>query len=543
MGAIRLARREPVAVTLLVLLLLGLGVFLVLPIGIVVVQSIYVNGALTLGEYAVILSERRYLSALLNTVQLGVITSVLTTAVALCFAVPVTQSPSRRWGPLRAIALLPILMPIFLTSIALVILGGRSGLIPRLLNLDWSVYGWPGIVTSQLVHFLPMAYLMVENVLLSQDPAYEAAAADLGASRARTLWTIVIPLARPGIIKAALLVFLLTVSDFANPFLIGPGVPLLATEIYELVVGQFSVSRASGLAVFLLIISLAVFALHKRLLRVAVTMTSTSFAARSRSAGFVVLAPMLLVAGSVALLIVSIFAVVVYGAFVRIPLVNNAFTLEHFRATVGLAALVTSLKMAGYATVIGSAMGIVLAYLLARIPFPGRGAVEFLAMMGFAVPGTVVGLGYLLAFNTPPIVLVGTFLILVLNTAFRELSVGLQAGLSKLGQLDPAIEEASRDLGARTPTTFLRVVLPIIGSAVIAGGTFTFMAAMTTVSAVIFLIGPGTNLASLYILQHAQGGYLGSACAMSLILIAVVTIALGVTRGALRRSAQWTVAG
>ena len=146
---------------------------------------------------------------------------------------------------------------------------------------------------------------------------------------------------------------------------------------------------------------------------------------------------------------------------------------------------------------------------------------------GFAVPGTVMGIGYILFFNSPPLKLTGTFIILIINEAFRNLSVSLEAGVGKLHQIDIAIEEAAIDMGASSFRTFTRVVLPLISSALAAGFVYTFMVGMIAVSAVIFLITPGNNLASLYILAVAEEGFLGMACAISVMLIAVVMICLG----------------
>jgi iron(III) transport system permease protein len=215
------------------------------------------------------------------------------------------------------------------------------------------------------------------------------------------------------------------------------------------------------------------------------------------------------------------------GAFTKILMIDNTFTLEHFNSPNGIRSLITSIKFAVSAACIAPLIGVTLSYIFIRKRVPFKKAFEFLSLLGFAVPGTVMGVGYILAFNTPPIVLTGTFMIMIINEAFRNLSVSLEAGTSKLHQIDVAIEEAAVDMGAGALQTFFKVVLPLISSAFIAGFIYTFMVGMIAVSAVIFLISPGNNLAALYILAVAEQGMLGMACAISTMLIAVVLVCMG----------------
>jgi iron(III) transport system permease protein len=226
-------------------------------------------------------------------------------------------------------------------------------------------------------------------------------------------------------------------------------------------------------------------------------------------------------------MIVVCFGMIFIGAFTKILMIDNRFTLEHFESTNGIRSLLTSLKFAFSAAMIAPLIGVTLSYILVRKRIPLKRVIEFMALLGFAVPGTVIGIGYIIFFNSPPLKLTGTFAIMVLNEAFRNLSVSLEAGVSKLHQIDIAIEEAAIDMGANAFQTFTRVILPLISSALLAGFLYTFMVGMIAVSAVIFLITPGNNLASLYILSVAEEGFLGMACAISVMLIAVVLACLG----------------
>jgi iron(III) transport system permease protein len=521
----RAAARDPVFLVVGALLTGLVIVFTVLPIGVVLGRSLQTKeGAFTWNNFLEFFSRRAYYRALINSLILSTSSTLLVTATGFVLAYLVTRGPRTLRGPFTFVSLLPFVAPPFAFSVALIILAGRRGILTQFLGLNVSIYGWPGVLVVQLVSFLPIAFLLIENVLVSLDPSLEDAADDLGARPGRVLFTVTIPLAWPGTLKAALLVFILAIADFGNPMIIGGGMSLLATDAYLLAVGEQNLRMASVLSVFLVIPSLFLFAIHRYLLRETrvTTITGNLASSQSRRSSPIILLPMLAAAAVVGLTILALFGVVFAGAFTEAIGPRNNFTLAHFGSRFGLQYLWTSIKMglaAGFLAAIG---GTVLAYILERKRIPGRGGIEFLTLLGLSVPGTVLGLGYLLAFHNPPVALTGTFLILVLNTGFRELPAAMEAGMSKLRQLDLAIEEASADLGVGPVGTFLKVVVPNIGSAFMAGLIYAFMTGMITVSAIAFLVSPGANLASIYILQLAEMGYLGEGCAISVMLIAIV---------------------
>jgi len=521
----RASARDPVFLVVGALLTGLVIVFTVLPIGVVLGRSLQTKeGAFTWNNFLEFFSRRAYYRALINSLILSTSSTLLVTATGFVLAYLVTRGPRALRGPFTFVSLLPFVAPPFAFSVALIILAGRRGILTQLLGLNVSIYGWPGVLVVQLVSFLPIAFLLIENVLVSLDPSLEDAADDLGAKPGRVLFTVTIPLAWPGTLKAALLVFILAIADFGNPMIIGGGMSLLATDAYLLAVGEQNLRMASVLSVFLVIPSLFLFAIHRYLLRETrvTTITGNLASSQPRRSSPIILLPMLAAAAVVGLTILALFGVVFAGAFTEAIGPRNNFTLAHFGSRFGLQYLWTSIKMglaAGFLAAIG---GTVLAYILERKRIPGRGGIEFLTLLGLSVPGTVLGLGYLLAFHNPPVALTGTFLILVLNTGFRELPAAMEAGMSKLRQLDLAIEEASADLGVGPVGTFLKVVVPNIGSAFMAGLIYAFMTGMITVSAIAFLVSPGANLASIYILQLAEMGYLGEGCAISVMLIAIV---------------------
>jgi iron(III) transport system permease protein len=385
------------------------------------------------------------------------------------------------------------------------------------------------VIIAQVITFLPLGYLMIENVLRSLGTNLDDAASDMGATDADILFKITIPLSAPGILKAALLVFIMSIADFGNPMLIGGGVPFLATKAYFIWISESNLEMAAVFCVFLVIPSMIIFIIHEYLLKgkMYTTIGGKPQQTEKRKISAKILVPMLVVAVPVSLMIVVCFGMIFIGAFTKILMIDNRFTLEHFESTNGIRSLLTSLKFAFSAAMIAPLIGVTLSYILVRKRIPLKRVIEFMALLGFAVPGTVIGIGYILFFNSPPFKLTGTFAIMVINEAFRNLSVSLEAGVSKLHQIDIAIEEAAIDMGANAFQTFTRVILPLISSALLAGFLYTFMVGMIAVSAVIFLITPGNNLASLYILSVAEEGFLGMACAISVMLIAVVLACLG----------------
>jgi iron(III) transport system permease protein len=519
----------------------GLAVFIVWPVGRVLATSLEGDAGLTLANYAAFLRTRYFLLSLRNSLILATTVTAVTLVVGFAIAMAATRGPSWLRGPVRLASLLPLVAPSYIFGVALIILGGRRGLVNVALGTDFRLLGWPGVILGQALTLFPLAYLMIESVLATVDRTLEDSASDLGAKDLQVLRTVTLPLIAPGLVKAGLMVFALSMADFATPAILGGGVAFLAQDALLLVIGaEFNLRMASVLSVVLMVPSLLVFLAHHGWLggRSYVTVTGRGAAAEPRRAVPAVDVPCVLLAVLACLAVVLPMTVVVLGAFTRFVGVNNSLTLEHFSNVRGLHSLDLSLRMAGVSAVAVAVLGLLLAYLLTRARFPGRRVVEFVALLGFALPGTVLGIGYVLVFNEPPLHLTGTFWILVLSCLFHYLAVAVEAGLGKLAQLDPSLEEASTDLGASRLGTFVRVVVPLVGTAFLAALTYAFVNSMLTLSAIVFLISPGREPASAVIFAFARMGELGVASALSLLLITVVLVALGVVRMVARRSGR-----
>jgi iron(III) transport system permease protein len=517
---------EPALVLVTAVLATGVLIFIFLPIAAVLARSLGwgTPEGLTLGHFREFFSQSYYLRALRNSLITSIAATGIIMVLGLACALLVTRVRTAWTNVVRLISLLPLLAPPFIFSLALIILGGRRGFIATALDVEFSIYGWTGVILAQAIAFFPVGYMMCENVLAARGRSQEDAAADLGAGAWTVLRTITLPLAMPGVLKGALLVFVMCLADFANPMMIGRGLPFLATESYLLVVGQQKMELAAVLSVFLIVPALLVFVVHRYLLaeRAYTTIGGMGAASEERPLPAAVLVPLGLLALLVVVVILSTFGVVVATAFTRVMGLDNAFTLEHFQSPVGWRTLEISLKVSLAAAFAAAIPGIVLAYLVARKPVPGRGLLEFLTLFGLMVPGTVVGIGYILAFHHPPLVLTGTTAILVISLVARYIGVSVQAGISRLQQIDRSLEEASLDCGATPATTFLRVVAPLLGSAFLVGLVYTFMSSMITISSLIFLIAPGTRLTAIYVLGLAEQGEYGLAAALSVVLICIV---------------------
>jgi iron(III) transport system permease protein len=509
-----------------------LAVFLLYPIVSVLVFSLWGDQGFTLDFYAEFFKYEFYYWSFLNTLILGLATMVILLIVGFCFAYLTTRGPLRIRKPLKMIALLPLAAPPYIFSISLITLFGKNGMINNLLHLNFNIYSWTGVIAAQVLAFLPLSFMMIENVLNAVNPSLEESASDMGASEFRIMRSITIPLAAPGLLKAALLVFVMTIAEFGNPAILGGRTPFLAPDTYLMITGEADFNMASVLSVVLIAPCLLIFILHNFLLagKGYTTIVGKPTATELRPIDPAIKVPFLIVCLPVAIMVLLSFGVIVFGSFVKIVGVDNTFVIDHVLNTQSNLAIWNSLKVSLGAGLFGAVVGTLLAYVIMRGKFPGRQLMEMLALSGFALPGTVIGVGYIIAFNRPPFLLTGTIWIIILNCVFRFLAVGVEAGISKLHQISVEIEEASADLGADFLTVFFKVILPIMFSAFVAGFIYTFMTTMMSLSSVIFLVAPGFDLASVYIFLTAQLGELGVASATTIKVIAIVVASMALLK-------------
>jgi iron(III) transport system permease protein len=424
--------------------------------------------------------------------------------------------------------MMPLIAPPYLFAISLIILFGHNGIMTKFFGIKWSLYGFTGVVIAQTMAFIPLAYLMIENTLMSLNPNLEESAYDLGASEITIIRTVTIPLLAPGILKAGLLVFVMTIAEFGNAAILGGRTPFLAPDTYSMIIGEADFEMGSVLSVILIIPCIVIFFLHNYLLtgKKFTTIGGKPVASEPRKMTLLVEVPFLIISFIAAFAIIVAFAVVLFASFTKIFGVNNQFVLKHMLNFNSNLAIYNSMKISLIAAFIGGIIGTLLAYVIVRGKFFGRSFIEMASLSGFALPGTVVGIGYLLAFNAPPLKLTGGIMILALNCVFRFLAVGVEAGISKLHQISIEMEEASLDLGANFLTTFSKIVLPLMFPAFIAGFIYTFMTAIVSLSAVVFLVSPGFELAAVRIFDNAVYGEIGVASATTMKLVVIVVICM-----------------
>lgn len=517
--------------------LLLLGTFVLLPIVELVKRSLLGPEGLTLANYARYFSNPRISRTALHSLYVSALSTVVTVSLAFLFAYALTRTTIRAKGVLNTLALLPLVAPSLVQALALIYLFGRNGLITaRLLGIQWSIYGWAGIVISEIFYCFPHALIILYTTLSAVDTRMEEAAQSLGASDWATFWKVTVPSARYGLLSAAFLVFNLVITDFGNPAVIGGDYNVLATEIYNQVSGQQNLSMGSTISVVLMVPAVCAFLLDWLVSRRNYPLISGQaqpFLKPSRPAvrwGFGLYC--VLVCGAILLVYATIFS----ASFVRLWGYDFSPTLRHYRleAAGGYAVLWISLEISVAAGLVGAVLSLLVAYIVEKKrPWGGR-LLYLLAIMPAAIPGTVLGLAYIFAFNRPGVLFYGTMWILVICNVFHYFTLGVLGGVSNLKQIDRSIEEAATTLGAGVLMTFRRILLPLTRVAFVSSALYFFVTSMVTISAVIFLYTSDTKTAAITVLLLDDSGDLGQAAAMSALIVVVnvaVVIALRLLLG------------
>ncbi|MGN7294309.1 ABC transporter permease [Rhizobium sp. SAFR-030] len=480
-----------------------------------------------------------------RTLWLAIMTAAGSTILGLAFALVATRTrfPFRRG--LRLLTVLPIITPPFVIGLALTLLFGRSGVVTQTLSTLFGMepsrwlYGLTGIWIAQVLSFTPISFLVLIGVVEGVSPSMEEASQTLRANRWRTFWHISLPLMKPGLANAFLIGFIESMADFGNPLVLGGSHGVLSTEIFFAVVGaQNDPTRAAVLAMILLTFTLSAFLAQRLWLSGKNYATVTG---KGDSGAHIALPKSLSIAVHAMVIPWIIFTLVVYGmiligGFVKTWGLDNTLTLEHyaraFSVTVrdgGLAwtgvawnSFWTTMKIALISAPLTAIVGLATAYIIVRQKFAGGQFFEFALMMSFAIPGTVIGISYIMAFNLPPLEMTGTALILVACFVFRNMPVGVRGGVAAMSQLDKSLDEASLTLRANSFRTLRKVILPLLRPAITAALVYSFVRAITSVSAVVFLVSAQYNMATSYIVGLVENGEYGVAIAYSSMLIVVM---------------------
>ncbi|WP_299663503.1 iron ABC transporter permease [uncultured Psychromonas sp.] len=495
-------------------------------------------GNFVLFQFLEILTKSHIIQIILNSVMLGTSVGIGATFFGLIFAIYTTRIAKRSAFIARIFSILPIVTPPFVVGLGVTLMLGRSGYITELM-VDWFgleqtnwLYGFTGIWMAQVLAFAPMSFMIIDGAMKSLHPSLEEASYTLRANRYQTFFQIVMPLLKPALANSFLIIFVQSLADFSNPLVLGGSFDVLATQIYFYIAGaQLDYASASTLGAVLLLFSLAIFVVQYLWIgkRSYVTISGKSYR------GDVQPLPPSLKLGVSGLLYfwmafnVLLYGSIFYGSFTVNWGVDYSLTFNNYINLFGMGmsegawpSLITTMTYAGIAAPITAFFGLLIAYIVVRQQFRGKKVIEFSTMLCFAVPGTVAGVSYILAFNDAPIYLTGTAAIVVISMVMRNVPVGIRSGIAGLGQLDKSLDEASLSLRANSLKTITHILLPLLKPAILSTLIYSFVRAMTTVSAIIFLVTPETRVATSYILNRVEDGEYGIAISYGSVLIVVM---------------------
>ncbi len=522
-------RRIDVAkVSLTVAALIPGLVFVVYPLWAILHQSfITPDGRIGLDNYARYFADPSFLRIIGNSFAVSLSATATTILLAYGYAYALHRSAipfKRLW---YVLAMLPLFAPSLVQALGFQLLLGRNGLVNRTFGTSFDIYGFWGIFLSDTLYALPHAVLILSASLAVADARLYESARVLGASEWRIFRTVTLPASRYGLVSATFIVFTIVITDFGNPMVIGGDYSVLATEIYNQVSGQANFRLGAVIGIVLLLPAAVAVVVERYVARrqsAAVTAGSVSLVV-NRHAGrdLGLLALVMLVCAA----ILAIIGIVVYASFVRLWPYNLSLTFENYKFDVqgGYAPLFTSVRMALIAATLGIVMTTLAAYVTQKLRGPLGRLLYFISVLPAAVPGMVLGLGYIFAFNDPdnPIyAFYGTVLMLALNTLYHYHAQGFLASTTSLKQIDTTFDEASAILGGGFLRTFWRVHLPLILPSLVGLSVFFFMRAMVTLSGVIFLVTPGHNLAAVSVLLLDDSGETTQAAAFSTLIMALV---------------------
>ncbi len=524
---LKFTMRDPILLVTVLVVLVFVLMFIVFPLFSILKESIFQEGHFTVANYIKIFKSRFNRMIIGNTLRLGFVVAIGGTLVAFLFAYATTYLKIPNKKIFNLLSILPMISPPFVISLSVILLFGRSGLISyEIFKVRNDVYGFWGLALTQTLSFFPIGYLMLRNLLQNIDPSVEEAAQALGANRWKVFSTVTLPLMLPGIANAMLLIFIQSLADFGNAIVIGGNYTTMAVQIYQQGIGSYDMVGATALAVILLLISLLAYYLQNSVIGKKSYVTVTGKVAKERILidNKKVTVPVYTVCLLICIFVLSLYALVPIGAFVRLWGSDYSFTSKWIKYvfTVGQKYIIDTTILSLIATPISGILGMIAAFIIVRKSFPGRTFIEWSILMAIALPGTVLGLGYVLTYNTRPIILTGGAFILIVALVVRSFPVGTRSGIAALKQIDPSIEEAATISGANSSKVFKSITLPLIKPVFFSGLMYSFIRGMTLVSTIIFLVSARWQMLTVAIMNQVDQGLYGAANAYCLVLILIV---------------------
>jgi iron(III) transport system permease protein len=512
--------------------LLGLCLFFCYPLVLVAGKSFQLpDGTTGIGNYLTVFKTPGIVEAIINSLTLGISTTLicLVFGFAIAFALQRSGIGGKRY--LRGALSLPLLAPSLVQALGLLFLLGRNGLIHKWTGWDLEIYGFWGLLIANSLYGLPQAVLIIQAALRQSDARYYEAAEILGASRWRQFLDITLPNTKFGLLSAGFVVFTITITDFGNAAVIGGNYNVLATEIYSQVVGQMNFGMGAVIGIILLLPTLVAVYIERVASQrqfggsseSAIPVSTHFYAKRDLPLGIFVHA-----VGSVAVIVVL---TVVMGSFIKLWPYNMSFTLANYNITLsgGYAPLWTSLLVSIEAAVLGVVFLFALAFSMKRIPPKIAKLVYLLAVLPVGVPGLVLGISYVLSFNTGDSItgmLYGSSFLIALCNFYHYHSQGFLTMVTGIRAVPASLEETVACFGGGILRILKDAVLPFMGPTMIAVFFFLFMRSMVTLSAVIFLISPKVSVAAVSVMRLDEAGFVSQAAAFSTCIILTVITAM-----------------
>lgn len=516
-----------------------LCLFVGYPLLVVLVKSFIAgDGSFGMANYAEAFAGRRFLTALANSIVVSLTVTILSVSLGFLFAYTLARFKVPLRGTLQSLMALPLIAPSLVLGLGVILLLGRNGMVNRTFGLDLHIYGFWGIVVADTLYCLPQAVLVLAAALAQADARPYEAATVLGASPLKVFTSVTLPSVRFGMASAALLVFAVTITDFGNAMVLGGDYAVLATEIYKQVSGQMNFSLGAVIAIVLLVPAALASGLGRLVSRgQAAALSDQALRLEPRpldTGGWVLYS----IVAMIALMMAATFGTVLVGSVVKLWPYDFTFTLKHFSLDIpgGYDSLINSIKVAIATAFAGTTVVTAGALLAQKWQHPVTRLIDLLATLPAAIPGMVLGLAYVFAFNDPAnpfTFLYGTLAIIVGCNIFHYHAQGYLTAVTSLKQVAQTFDEASMTLGASFLQTLRWVLLPAMMPALGSIAAFFFMRSMVTLSAVIFLVTPATMLAPVAVLQLDDAGYTSQAAALSMCIIAAVLASLAFSRVAL----------
>lgn len=556
----RLTVEDIVRRFLMVLIALNLTLFLIYPLAQTILRSFRDKQGQLVGfaNYQTYFSSPSLSSSLQNSLYIASMTALITVSLGFIFAYSLSRTTLRGKAVLRAIAMLPLFVPSLVQALAFIYIFGNNGIFTRIWGINIGLYGPVGIIMSEVFYAFPHILIILMTALLTADARLYEAAESLRTSSLRTFFTVTVPAVKYGVLSALFVSFTLAITDFGAPKVVGGNYDVLATDIYNKVIGQQDFAMGATISTLLLIPAAIAFGLDRLVQRRQVsTVTANIVPLAPRRHRFVVQSILGVVCWLIAGFILSVYIVVVFGAFSRYWPYDLGFTIKHFTQfyvagahhRLGPFLLIwNSIKMATMTAIIGTVVTFVSAYLIEKTRGLNsmRALLYLLSIVPLAIPGMVLGLSYLFVFNDPKFplnALYGTMAIMAISTVVHYYTVPFLTATTALKQMDPEFEFIGESLDAPFYRTFARVTVPIALPAVISIAMYYFLNAMVTLSAVVFLFVPGKELASLAIMLLDDAGETAQAMALSLLVFVVSLSIRGLfqllLRGISTRSQAW----